>query len=191
MNTKKKCSSCGLQFPSELISRINGKNYCEKCAIKVKKDSEDLKQLKDAINLYIKPHKSLWPLIMKQVKQYKEEYGFKYKGMKYTLDYLFIYSENFELDNDLEDRGIAFLPYWYNKAMNFFSKYWELKSTEEEKIEKAFNMPKNSVILNRSDLIKRDEEYEEKIKKLQHRELMSLDDVEDDGIIVNDFDLFK
>ena len=183
----KKCSICGISFPSETISLVRGKNYCEKCLKEKNKETEDLVKLRDKIKTYLSPKDSEWPLIAKQIKQFKEEYHFKYTGMEKTLDYIFVYCEDekdFEYNNEY---GIAFLPYWYNKASKYFEKVWELKKINFDDIEMALNIPGINITLKRSELEKKDEEYKEKIKKIEHNELLSLDSVEDDGIIVNDF----
>lgn len=48
-------------------------------------------------------------------------------------------------------------------------------------------MPPVEIIVNRSDIIQLDKEYQEKLRKLEKRELLNLDDVEDDGYIIDDF----
>ena len=68
---------CEQTFPKEKMHLIGGKNFCDKCALIRQKDIDDLKDLRDYIKLKLEPEDNLWPLITKQIKQYKEEYGFK------------------------------------------------------------------------------------------------------------------
>lgn len=103
--------------------------------------------------------------------------------MKATLQYLIEY-ENKSINLDV---GIAIIQFYYKEAKNYFKKVYKLKETEDEYIERVLNMPPVEIIVNRSDIIQLDKEYQEKLRKLEKRELLNLDDVEDDGYIIDDF----
>lgn len=185
--TVRKCSMCEQTFPKEKIHLIGGKNFCDKCAVIRQKDIDDLKDLRDYIKLKLEPEDNLWPLITKQIKQFKEEYGFKYSGMKATLRYLFEYSEEtYDWDRDL---GIAFLQYYYRKANQFFSKLYELKKVNPDEIREILEKEENHVVINRSALIQRDIEFQKKKEERERTGLMTLDEVEDDGLEVTDFSI--
>ena len=178
---------CEQTFPKEKMHLIGGKNFCDKCALIRQKDIDDLKDLRDYIKLKLEPEDNLWPLITKQIKQYKEEYGFKYSGMKATLKYLFEYSEDpFNWDRDL---GIAFLQYHYRKANQFFSKMYALKKVNPDEIREILEKKENHVVINRSALIQRDIEFQKKKEERERTGLMTLDDVEDDELEVTDFSI--
>ena len=183
----RKCSMCEQTFPKEKMHLIGGKNFCDKCALIRQKDIDDLKDLRDYIKLKLEPEDNLWPLITKQIKQYKEEYGFKYSGMKATLKYLFEYSEDpFNWDRDL---GIAFLQYHYRKANQFFSKMYALKKVNPDEIREILEKKEKHVVINRSALIQRDIEFQKKKEERERTGLMTLDDVEDDELEVTDFSI--
>ena len=182
----RKCSICGRSFPAEAIKTYNGKNYCEKCEAERKQQSDDLVTLRDYIKLKMNPDNDLWPLISKQIKQYREEYEMTYSGMYATLKFLFEYSDD-EFNYNIES-GIAFLPFWYRTARLFFHNMKEVKSSNsEEKIKECLGLSGNYIVLKRSELVEEDKKFLEKKRKEEQKCLLNLDDVEDDGIIVDDF----
>lgn len=55
-------------------------------------------------------------LIIKQIKEYKEEYGYKYSGMLLTLKYFYEIQENPVKYND----GVGIIPYIYEEAKEYY-----------------------------------------------------------------------
>ena len=184
----KKCSSCGFTFPVEATVTINGKTYCEKCGEIRKQEIEDLKTLRDYIKLKMDPDDDLWPLITRQIKQNKEEYNMSYSGMYAALKYLFEYREKDDaFEYDIE-KGISFVAYFYRQARLFFARMNKTKKeNSEDKINECLNIAPIQINLKRSEIVAKDKEFEEKKKIEERKLLLNLDDVEDDGFIVDDF----
>ena len=180
-----KCSSCGLSFDSSLIKKVGGKNFCPSCFEKRQKEVEDLNELRDAIDKYLQPQDMDWPLIGKQIKEYREEYNFTYRGMLFTLKYLFEFLERGEFTYEEKGTGIAFIPYFYSSAVRFYSEVYRLRATDDEEIDEILNLPSTIIMLNRSDLIRRDQEFEEKKIKLLGLEKVDIESIEDDEEIID------
>lgn len=184
---KRTCSVCHQTFPREVIKIFSNKNYCPKCAEVKDKEIRERRALTDYIQERLNPETGDWPLIMKQVKQYKEEYGFKYTGMKATLRYMLDYAEE-DIDLNL-DNGIALLPFYYKRANEFFTQVYHLKGIPTDEIEEGLSVQEHHIVLNRSDLIAQNEEFWRKKKEKEQSEMFTLDDVEDDGLMVTDFSI--
>lgn len=175
-----KCSRCGLSFPKETIKKISGKNYCESCFVKRTKELEDYKELKDTIQNYLSPENSDWPLISKQIKEFHENYDMTYRGLTYTFKYIFEYRE-VETKFDLS-YGISFVSSYYPAAQRFFKEVWRLKGEDVDTIEDILNRPTQVITLKRSDLIRRDQEFEEKRRKILGLESIDIDSIDDDEL---------
>ncbi len=57
------------------------------------------------------------PIILKQIKEYKDQYGFTYKGMKSTLNYFYEIREGNDPANSM---GVGIIPYVYDEAKQFY-----------------------------------------------------------------------
>ena len=182
-NKNRKCSKCGLSFPAETIKKIGSKNYCQNCYNARNKETKDYTELTDTIKKYLNPEKGEWPLLMKQIKQYKDEFGFKYEGISLAIKYSFEYDQDFEY---IREYGLGFLSYEYQKATQFYFLQKKANKCNEFTIDDFFELPAEKITVNRSDLYKQDQEHEEKQKLLHKKRILTLDDVEDDGITIND-----
>lgn len=81
-----KCYKCEDKFPKEQLETISSKNYCLKCAPIIKQNKKDREELINTIkNIY----KISYPtgLMLKQIKDYETERGYKLKGITLTLFY--------------------------------------------------------------------------------------------------------
>ena len=61
------------------------------------------------------------------------------------------------------------------------------KENSEDKINECLNIAPIQINLKRSEIVAKDKEFEEKKKIEERKLLLNLDDVEDDGFIVDDF----
>lgn len=96
------------------------------------KDNTDRRKLTDYIqNLYIEEgyEKSEinWVLLMSQVKNFIEEYGYKYSGIKYCLWYM-KEIENINLfNNDFNGSVLNLIPYYYEKSKQYWKETNDIK----------------------------------------------------------------
>lgn len=111
------------------MKQIGGKNYCEKCymfSIKERQDREDLYHyIQETFNLSFPTG-----LMLRQIKMFKEERGYNYKNIRFTLVYVFsvrrIYAAEIKF-------GIAFVPHFYDEMITY---YKELAKKRAETIVK-------------------------------------------------------
>lgn len=81
-----KCKRCGKDLYPEERFKHNSKNYCKDCYDIVIREAEDYKNLIAYICEIFEIDKPSG-FILKQIKNYKEEFGYGYAGMQYTLWY--------------------------------------------------------------------------------------------------------
>lgn len=155
----KKCLYCGEQFipkaDKEGIEWVkpNKTRYAHKtCAdnhIKVVKpkpkpkpqpvlpqdqETKDLNNLKDYINKLYNSNVN-WPLVMKQIKTYKEEQGFTYVGMLKSLIY-FYEVQHHEVDPSIT-KGVGIILYSYKPAYDYYYDLWLAQNANNNKDVKA------------------------------------------------------
>lgn len=110
------CFTCKTKIPKEQAVYRYKKYYCEKCLSQAVQESQDYKDLIDYIcQLY--NISAPTPMILSQIKNYKDNMGYTYKGMKTTLDYFYVLK-----DNVLDDRthGVGIIPFVYDEAKQFY-----------------------------------------------------------------------
>ena len=84
------CKGCGLKVggnTGNARDKYAGKIYCISCYEKAKRDGEEYKKLIETICDYYKIDKPTG-LMLKQIKEYKNDYNYTYGGMAYTLWYM-------------------------------------------------------------------------------------------------------
>lgn len=137
-----KCyGKCNEKYPKEdLVLHENGKRYCKQCLDNFIKEAEDREELYRTIqSLYSISFPT--GMMLRQIKQYKEERKYTYKGMTLTLNYC--------KDNGLEfspRMGVGIIPHQYERAK---LNYLEKKKKEEQHIDidltpKIIKIPKLS-----------------------------------------------
>ena len=111
-----KCPDCKEDVvDKDKATKISGRWVCEKC-LEIRKGKQDERQvLYDYIaKLFNIEYPTIW--MKKQVKDFKEDYNYTYKGMELTLRY---WTET--LGNSMhEAKGIGIVPYIYDEAKEFF-----------------------------------------------------------------------
>lgn len=82
-------------------------------------------------------------MILKQIKTYKEDFGYRYKGMELALRFFYDLEENHVRD----DAGVGIIPYVYDRAKNFYARRIELQNslTDEEPEVRVFKSRGRSV----------------------------------------------
>ena len=80
------CKGCNKQITKEDKHIYSGKGYCKTCYDELYSNNEDRKQL---LNLICEYYQIEVPtgIMMKQIKEYKDEFKYTYAGMIYTLYY--------------------------------------------------------------------------------------------------------
>lgn len=116
MARKVKCPECGTFNDKENAVYHNSKYYCKVCYENKQRESQDYKALIAYIcELYEIDVPSGW--ILKQIKEFKEQYKYTYRGMKTTLHYFYEIQEG----NDVKDSmGVGIIPFVYDEAKKFY-----------------------------------------------------------------------
>ena len=138
------CVKCGQQFDrdKEQAVKVGGRRYAHyKCEPngelvplpppKKKEDpveDEDLKKLKSYIEQLYGANVR-WPLVMKQIKQFKEENKYSYSGMLKSLIWFYEIK-----GNKVEDsKGVGIIPFAYQDAYNYYYSLFVAQSQNEQK----------------------------------------------------------
>lgn len=120
------CKGCGKQLKPEEKHMHSAKSYCKECFEKISRDSEEYKQLIKYIcdNYNIDRPTGL---MLKQIKDYKNEYAYTYGGMTYTLWYINeILSKEF-----IVMYGVSLIKYYYEDASAYYLHQEEIKKSME------------------------------------------------------------
>jgi hypothetical protein len=113
---KVKCPECGTYNDKENTIYHNAKYYCKICFENKQKESQDYK---DLIAYVCELYQIEVPngLMFKQIKDFKEQFNYTYRGMKTTLHYFYEIQEG----NSVEDSvGIGIIPFVYDEAKKFY-----------------------------------------------------------------------
>lgn len=109
------CKKCTKQITASEKYIFSGKSYCEDCYKILRRDADAFKELIDHI---CKKFEIIQPtgLILKQVKEYKNELKYSYAAMTYTLWYI---EEILRKELELK-YGIAIVKYYYEEARHYY-----------------------------------------------------------------------
>jgi len=126
---KVKCPKCG-EYNEKIVTILyNKRYYCEACfeATKnaVKQETDDYKIL---ISYVCSIYNITIPdgLMFKQIKEFKDTFGYSYKGMKTTLHYFYEILEGNDTGNS---RGLGIIPYVYKDAVDFYKTKKSIKDS--------------------------------------------------------------
>lgn len=116
MARRVKCPECGAYNDKENTVYHNSKYYCKICFENRQRESQDYKDLIAYIcELYQIEAPTGW--MLKQIKDYKEQFNFTYRGIKTTLHYFY----EIQKGNSVEDSmGIGIVPFVYDEAKKFY-----------------------------------------------------------------------
>lgn len=96
---------------------------------------------------------------VKQIKNLHENYHMKYSAITATLQYMYEFSdENIVFDPHI---CLANIPYYYLDAKEFFLIKYMREKDNEDYIKEIINKPENIVVLERSNLIKYDNIFDQ------------------------------
>lgn len=117
-----KCKGCGKDLLPEERFKYKSKNYCKSCYNKFSIQENEYKVLIDCVCNYFEIDKPSG-LILKQIKDYKKSFGYKYAAMTYTLWYCKeIVSMEFK-----EKYGVYMVKNYYDEAAEFYDHQEKLK----------------------------------------------------------------
>lgn len=148
-----KCKSCGIELQKKDRNVYSGKTYCKKCYdLKVSEKNQYNNLIKTICN-YFEINKPTG-LILKQIKDYKEQFDYTYSGMQYTLWYCKdILGKSFEIKY-----GIALVKYQYENSKDYFLKQQQInKSVVDFKIKEVVKKVKINKSNRKSFTINLDE----------------------------------
>lgn len=120
------CKKCGSNVLNNK-QKIDGNYYCEICFKKIINEKEQHKTLINLIKeISLKLNENINGIVYGQIKDYKENYGYTYGGMKYTLWYLvYVLGRDIKLDF----YGISCIKSEYNNALNFYKSQKEVANS--------------------------------------------------------------
>jgi hypothetical protein len=153
------CKGCGIKLTKEEKFTHSNKTYCKVCYDKIKQEKENyndlLKYISECFEIEFPDG-----LMYKQIKDYKEQFGYNYAGMTYTLWYCR------EILNKKFDKkyGVALIKYEYNNAKNYFNSQQEIKNSIKNinensinkvkiNLDKVYKKDRNKMLFNLDDLI--------------------------------------
>lgn len=144
------CKGCDKQLQPEEKHIHCSKTYCSICYEKVKRESDEYKQLiKYICEIYEIDRPT--GLMLKQLKDYKNEYSYSYGGILYTLWYLKeILNKEF-----IVLYGVSLVKFCYEEAKNYYIHQEEIKKSMEvngkaEIITKIVKMTRHTTKKNNS-----------------------------------------
>lgn len=132
------CIYCGERFDRdrENFVQVTARRYAHsKC---IPKQQEEISKQEQDYNNLIEYIKKLYkvptvlPTVVKQIKEFKQQYGYTYTGMKKTLYWYY------ELNNNSITKAngqIGIIPYVYNQATEYFYKLYLAEKASQHKIE--------------------------------------------------------
>lgn len=147
MARKVKCPECGTFNEKENAIYHNSKYYCKVCYENKTQESQEYKDLIAYIcELYQIEAPTGW--MLKQIKDFKEQFKYTYKGMKTTLHYFYEIQEG----NSVEDSmGIGIVPFVYDEAKKFYIDKKAVKDSVSECNLNEMQNKKRIVKINKLD----------------------------------------
>lgn len=136
---KKKCPLCGKMNEKELSVLYQGKYYCSVCYEIKYQEAQDYKDLMRYICEDLYKIKAPTPLMLEQVKRFKEQFGYSYKGMKTTLHYFYEIEEGNDVSNSI---GVGIIPFVYEDAKKFYIEKKAVKDSVKNSLEVVVNNTK-------------------------------------------------
>lgn len=107
------------------------------------KESIELQQLKDYINNLYNENVN-WPLVIKQIMDYKSEYNYTYKGMLKSLIH-FYEIEKHSLDPSVV-KGVGIIPFHYKIAHDYYLDIIKAQQINNGKNPNILNQTKEIII---------------------------------------------
>lgn len=132
---------CGEKHEKEALVNHNGKNYCQRCLEKKLREQQERQELYN----YIKEIYNIdFPTgyMLKSIKQYKEQQGYKLKGMLLTLKYC----KEVKRMTFNPKMGLGIISYEYENA----KRYW-IEHNQKLKNHKDVEIVAEEIIITKLD----------------------------------------
>lgn len=132
MGRKAKCKKCGCEICSGERKVYSGKSYCAAC-YKIIKD--DLNSYRVLITYICENYNISKPtgMMLKQIKEYKNELGYTYNGMGYALWYANeILNKTFDIKY-----GVSLIKHYYDEAADYYNQLQNIRNSVNNVIDKT------------------------------------------------------
>ena len=84
--------------------------------------------------------------VRKQIKQYKEEYGYSYSGIHKALKYFYEVKGN---STEKANGGIGIVPYVYQNAYNYYLAIWQAQQKNQDKVLQDYTPKVKEIVIPR------------------------------------------
>jgi len=142
MAKKVKCPSCNKLNDKENTQKLDNRYYCIECAEERTKEKAKHMDGWDELYSYIcelYDINTLTGMMFKQIKDFRDNYGYKNSGMYLTLKYYYEVLEN----EVKEDTGLGIIVYYYERALKHWLEVREIqKHLESFEINEELNVVK-------------------------------------------------
>ena len=148
-----KCRQCGKEINKDSAIKIKERiyvcstecqqKYSEKNVKSIQKNNDDLAELKSYISQLYNGEVN-WGLVMRQIKSFKEEYGYTYKQQLCVLKYAYEVK-----DMCFEAQGIGIIPWLFKEAKQFYSQL----SSVRKSLDNIDNLCYDTIIINKKQEI--------------------------------------
>lgn len=151
-----KCRQCGKEVNKDAAIQVKPRIYvcsadCEQkynaksvqSSQKESKKCNDLIELKSYINQLYNGNVN-WGLVMRQIKSFKEEYGYTYKQQLWVLKYAYEIK-----DMCFEAQGIGIIPWLFKEAKQFYSQL----SSVRKSLDNVESLCYDTIIINKKQEI--------------------------------------
>lgn len=124
------CLYCNKRFNRDIIpcQQVTAKRYAHlECYMAEEASKTQEVQDKEALESYLKQmfgETYINAKTNKQIKEYRERYGYTYSGIRKALVYFYEVKGN---DKNKANGGIGIVPYIYKEAYNYYYALWEAK----------------------------------------------------------------
>ncbi|MCS4323966.1 hypothetical protein [Bacillus subtilis] len=127
MGRQVKCPYCKTKLDKDSAIPYKKRYYHEKCFNTWKQETDHRKELIQYIcNLY--GLTSPTGMMLKQIKEYQEEYGYKLKGIELALRYFYETLDNQPREGD----GIGIVPFVYDEAKRHYIRQKAIRKSAED-----------------------------------------------------------
>ena len=148
-----KCACCGVTFDRDKIQAVkyNGRRYAHQTCfpqgeivpLPIKEIDEGLVKLFDYTKQLLGEEYN-HARVKKQVKDFKDEYGYSYSGMLKSLVYFYEVKGN---SKDKANGGIGIVPFVYRDAYNYYFNLFLAKSANENKDITAYTSQTKEIVI--------------------------------------------
>ena len=138
------CTVCNNKFDRDKVAavRISARRYAhlrckpdgEKVPLPEEQIDEDLQKLEEYIKVLLN-EEYVNARVRKQIKDFKEEYGFTYSGMLKSLIYFYEVKGN---SKEKANGGIGIVPFIYSQAKQYYLDLFLAQQTNQTKDVKTF-----------------------------------------------------